>query len=136
MLTAHSARWSLWPFSVITVFTVVSDVTAVDSGSKLKVSGTSLGLMLAVVMLGGGPAAVIALLTLFVSWVCRPSRGARHELRNDAVVFAWFLLITGFFFRAAVDLTNVGPHDPGLLPVDVRRFRPGACPQLRRDRGL
>jgi diguanylate cyclase (GGDEF)-like protein len=112
-LTAHSMRWSLLPLSVITVFTVVSDITAVDSGSKLKISGTSLGLMLAVVLLGGGPAAMIALLTLLVSWVCRPSRGAAHFLLNDAAVFAWILLVTGFAFHAAVDVTGLGPHDAG-----------------------
>ena len=83
-LTAHSMRWSLLPLSVITVFTVVSDITAVDSGSKLKVSGTSLGLMLAIVLLGGGPAAMIALLTLLVSWASFDVRKSTWLVRSLA----------------------------------------------------
>src|SRR6185312_481117 len=111
--TAHSERWHLWPLLVISVFAIVSDLTAVDSGSKLKVSGTSLGLMLAVVLLGGGPAAVVALSTLLVSWVFRSSRGAPHLLGTDAVVYSWLLLIAGFFFPAAIHVLRVGPHDAG-----------------------
>src|SRR5262245_3286823 len=66
ILTVPSAHWSLWPLVVITVFTVLSDITAVDTGGNLNVSGTSLGLMLAVTLLGGGPAAAIAMLVLIV----------------------------------------------------------------------
>src|SRR5690242_1813534 len=69
VLTAHSARWSPLPLAVIAVFAIVSDLTSIDTGStKLRVSGTALGLMLALVLFGAGPAAVIGLLTLLVGW--------------------------------------------------------------------
>ena len=138
VLTAPSARWSPWPLAVIAVFTVVSDVTAVDSGSKLKVSGTSLGLMLAVVLLGGGPAAVIALVTLLVGWVVQAGpRCAAHVLRNDAAVFAWFLLITGFFFHAAVRPdADVMPHEPGTTSWHSLAFVLSLVAQLPRHRRL
>src|SRR6476646_6719663 len=83
VLTVPSAHWSLWPLLVIAVFTVLSDITAVDTGSNLNVSGTSLGLMLALTILGGGPAAAIALLVLIVSWSLRSSRRALHLHVND-----------------------------------------------------
>src|SRR5262245_38479427 len=63
-VTAPAAHWKPWSLVVIAVFTVVSDLTAVESGSKLKVSGTSLGLMLAVVLLGAAPASVLGAVTI------------------------------------------------------------------------
>src|SRR5690349_4875421 len=94
-LAAPAAHWKPWPLVVIGVFTIVSDLTAVESGSKLKVSGTSLGLMLAVVLLGAAPAALVGAVTIFVSWSCRSDRGPLHCLGSDVAIYAWMLLITG-----------------------------------------
>ena len=45
---------------VIAALTVASDLTTLDAGlARLKVSGAAPGLMLAIVVLGGGPAALI-----------------------------------------------------------------------------
>jgi diguanylate cyclase (GGDEF)-like protein len=112
-VTAPAAHWAPWPLLVITLFTVVSDVTAVESGSKLKVSGTSLGLMLAVVILGAAPAAVIGGVTIVVSWVCRGDHGRGHFVRTDVAVFAWLLLITGLFFHAAANIAHLDPSVAG-----------------------
>ena len=113
VLTVPSAHWSLWPLLVIAVFTVLSDITAVDTGSNLNVSGTSLGLMLALTILGGGPASAIALLVLIVSWSLRSSRRALHLHVNDLVTYSWMLLLTGFAFQAIVEMTAVNTHDAG-----------------------
>jgi diguanylate cyclase (GGDEF)-like protein len=113
ILTVPSAHWSLWPLLVIAVFTVLSDITAVDTGTNLNVSGTSLGLMLALTILGGGPAAAIALLVLIVSWSLRSSRRALHLHVNDLVTYSWMLLITGIVFQAIVNMTDVNTHDAG-----------------------
>jgi len=113
ILTVPSAHWSLWPLLVIAVFTVLSDITAVDTGTNLNVSGTSLGLMLALTILGRGPAAAIALLVLIVSWSLRSSRRALHLHVNDLVTYSWMLLITGIVFRAIVNMTDVSTHDAG-----------------------
>ncbi|MGZ6966083.1 MAG: putative bifunctional diguanylate cyclase/phosphodiesterase, partial [Acidimicrobiia bacterium] len=78
--------------------------------------------MLAVVLLGGGPAAVVAISTLLVSWVFRSSRGAPHLLGTDAVVYSWLLLIAGFFFTAAIHVLQVGPHDAGYYLVVFATF--------------
>ena len=112
-VTAPAAHWAPWPLVVITLFTLVSDVTAVESGSKLKVSGTSLGLMLAVVILGAAPAAVIGGVTIVVSWVCRGDHGRGHFVRTDVAVFAWLLLITGLFFHAVANIAHLDPHVAG-----------------------
>ena len=108
--------------AVIAVFAVVSDITAVEAGSRVKVTGTALGLMLAMVLLGGGPAAVIALVTLLVSWMLRRPRPATHLFLSDAVVYAWTLLITGFFFHGMVGLARLSEHDAGFYLVTFVAF--------------
>ena len=57
VLNAGSARWNAGTFTVVAVFTVVSGLTYVETGStRLKVSGSFLGLMLAAVLLVLGAA--------------------------------------------------------------------------------
>ena len=109
-LTAGTARWSLSPLLVIAALTVVSDLTSVDTGSaKLKISGSFLGLMLASVLLGGAPAAVIGVLSILVGWL--RWREAGHYLLNNLATYAWFPLIGGLFFHATTRLAHVGSGD-------------------------
>src|ERR1700759_1182488 len=110
-ITAPAGNWNLVSMGVITVFATVSDLTAVESGhSRLKVSGTALGLMLAVILLGAAPAAVIGVVTLLVGWICRPNRSRVHLIGADLVIYAWLLLIIGLFFHGATGLLHVGPQ--------------------------
>ncbi len=107
-LTASGSRWSPAPLLVITGFTLISALTPVHTGStKLQVSGVLLGLMLAMVLLGGAPAAAMGTVTMAVGWLRR--REAAHYLLSNLVTYAWFPLIGGLFFHAAVGITGVGP---------------------------
>src|SRR5436305_10078905 len=106
-ITAGSARW--WPawLAVIAVMSVVSDLTGVESGvAKLKVSGSFLGIVLAAVLLGGGPAAFVGILTISIGWF--RFREAPHYLLNNVVAFTWFPLISGLAFHAAVNGLHIG----------------------------
>src|SRR5436190_435979 len=59
VLTAGSADWSRWPVLLLGSFAAISGLASVDAGSsKLKISGMLLGIVLAAVLLGGGPAAL------------------------------------------------------------------------------
>jgi diguanylate cyclase (GGDEF)-like protein len=108
VLTAGSDRWSLWPLTVIVVFTVIGDLTSVEAFSpKLKVSGSFLGIMLAAVLLGSGPAALVGTASIAAGWL--RWREAPHYLRNNLVTFIWFPVIGGVFFHTAVGLAGVGP---------------------------
>ena len=108
--TAGTAHWRAGPLAVITVFTVVSGLTYVQTGAtRLKVSGSFLGLMLAAVLLGGPPAALIGMVTIGAVWF--RSREAPHYLRNNLVTYTWFALIGGLFFYAAVHMAHVGTGD-------------------------
>jgi diguanylate cyclase (GGDEF)-like protein len=111
VLTAGSYRWSLGPLIVVTLLTVVSDLSSVETGStKLKLSGSFLGIMLAAVILGAGPAALVAVLSIAVGWW--RSREAPGYLRNNLATFMWFPLISGSAFRAATRWFGLGPLKP------------------------
>ena len=67
--TRPSANWDLALFAVLLAFSVFSYLTAVDTESKVKVSGTFLALVLAMVFLGGTPAALIGVVAMLVGWL-------------------------------------------------------------------
>jgi diguanylate cyclase (GGDEF)-like protein len=104
--TAGTYRWTLSTLSVITVMAIVSDLTSVDTESaKVKVSGSFLGIMLAAVLLGGGPGALVGVLVISVGWF--RWRDSPHALRNNLATYAWFPLLSGLFFKASLDLLHV-----------------------------
>jgi diguanylate cyclase (GGDEF)-like protein len=103
-LTSNSYRWDFWPMAIITAFTIISELTSVEAGHKFKISGSGLGLMLAAVLLGGGPAAAVGVLSIAFTWFKTHER--LHYLRNNLAAFAWYPLLTGAFFHAMVGLTG------------------------------
>ncbi len=112
VLTAALYRWDTWAMVVIAAFTVVSELTSIVTGpARLRVSGTGLGLLLAAVLLGGGPAAVIGVVSIVVGWLS--SRESANAFRNNLATFAWYPLITGLFFLGAVNATGTGEHELG-----------------------
>ncbi|MFL5832223.1 MAG: putative bifunctional diguanylate cyclase/phosphodiesterase [Solirubrobacteraceae bacterium] len=108
IVTAPSARWNLPEILVISALTAISDLTSVATGAgKLKVSGSFLGLMLAAVLLGGPPAALIGVLTIGIGWV--RWREDWHFLLNNLATYAWFPLIGGWTFQLVSSAANMTP---------------------------
>ncbi len=106
--TAQLDNWQLVELGVLAAFAAASDLMAVDSGStRMSISGSFLAIVLAAVLLGGGPAAVVGVLAISVGWL--RSREPADQLRNNLVTFAWFPLLVGLFFHAAVRIAAVGP---------------------------
>jgi diguanylate cyclase (GGDEF)-like protein len=121
VITAPTAHWLPGRLLVIAVLAVGSDLTAVASGSyRLRVSGSFFGIMLAAVLLGGGPAAVVGVLSIAFGWL--RTREAAHYLRNNLLTFAWFPLLSGLAFQAAVHATDAGQHDPGYYLLVFAAF--------------
>jgi diguanylate cyclase (GGDEF)-like protein len=109
-LTAGMADWSVGRLVTITLFTVVSGLMYVQSGSsRLKLSGSFLGLMLAAVTMGGGPAALVGMLTIIAVWF--RSREAGHYFRNNFVTYALFPLSAGLIFRFTVRAAHLDAND-------------------------
>jgi diguanylate cyclase (GGDEF)-like protein len=119
--TAGRADWDWKTLAVIAVLTIVSDLTSVETGSaKLKVSGCLLGLILAAVLLGGAPAAIIGVLTIAIGWF--RWREAPHYLINNLATYAWFPLLAGLFFHAATAVAHVGPQAFGYYLLVFAAF--------------
>jgi hypothetical protein len=76
-----AADWDLPLFFILLGFSVFSDLTAISTTSKVKISGSFLALVLAMVFLGGTPAAVIGVLTILAGWL--RWRDAGHYLLNN-----------------------------------------------------
>ena len=108
-LAGPDADWNLGLFFVLLVFSVLSDVTAADTSSNVKISGSFLSLVLAMVFLGGAPAAVIGIVTILVGWF--RWRDPSYFLLNNILAYAWFPLIGGIAFDAAHEGTGVGHKD-------------------------
>ena len=98
------AHWDIALFIALLLFSVVSDVTASDTSSSVKISGSFLSLVLAMVFLGGPPAAVIGVTTMIVGWL--RWRDEPHFLLNNLVAYAWFPLAGGLAFDAARHATG------------------------------
>jgi diguanylate cyclase (GGDEF)-like protein len=115
-LTAGSTQWHLTQLLVVSVFAVASDLTAVETHAvKVRISGSFLGIMLAAVLLGGGPAALVGLLTIAIGRL--RTREAAHYFRNNLATFAWAPLLSGLCFHTTVHALHLGTRDLGYYLV-------------------
>jgi putative nucleotidyltransferase with HDIG domain len=110
ILTAHSGDWDPALFGILLGFSVFSDLTAISTSSKVKISGSFLALVLAMVFLGGALAALLGVITILVGWL--RWRDAPHDLLNNLATYATFPLIGGLAFSAVVDRAEVTQEDP------------------------
>ena len=115
-LTAEAANWDIVLLLTLLAFSVGSDLGAVETRGGVKISGSLLALILAMVFMGGTPAAVIGLVTISVGWV--RWRDKFTDLLINLVTYAWFPLIGGLSFHAAIDATGLTADD-GLFYVLV-----------------
>ena len=116
VLTAPGANWDLILLLTLLAFSVTSDLGAVETRVGAKISGSLLALILAMVFMGGPPAAVIGVVTITFGWV--RWRDNWRDLLINLVTYAWFPLIGGWAFAAARDATGLTPDD-GLFYVMV-----------------
>ena len=63
------ANWDIVLLLTLLAFSVGSDLGAVETRGGVKISGSLLALILAMVFMGGTPAAVIGLVTISVGWL-------------------------------------------------------------------
>jgi putative nucleotidyltransferase with HDIG domain len=109
---APLANWDLGLLAVLLAFSIFSDLTAVRAESKLLISGSFLALVIAMVFLGGAPAALIGVATILAGWL--RWRDDWHYLLNNVVTYAIFPLIGGILFKEVIDLTGLTDSDPAF----------------------
>jgi putative nucleotidyltransferase with HDIG domain len=112
---AGSANWDIPLFASLLAFAVVSDLLAIDTTAnpsanhRLLMSGSFIALVLAMVLLGGAPAALIGVTTMVVGHL---RWGERRDLfLNNLVAYAWFPLLGGLLFDAVAP----SPDDAALF---------------------
>jgi putative nucleotidyltransferase with HDIG domain len=109
---APECNWDLDLFVVLLAFSVFSDLTAVATESKVKVSGSFLALVVAMVFLGGTPAALIGVGTIFTGWL--RWRDDWHYLLNNVLTYAVFPLVGGVAFHGGVSALGLTAADPSF----------------------
>jgi diguanylate cyclase (GGDEF)-like protein len=119
-----TSSWNHWHASLlvpIAVLAVLGELTSVDVETKrVRLSGTLLALMLAAVLLGGGPAAIVAVLAVAVGWL--KCRERWHFLIANIVVYAGFSFLCGLFFHWITHLLRVGPDDAAYYALVFPAF--------------
>jgi putative nucleotidyltransferase with HDIG domain len=110
---APDANWDLPLLGVLLLFSIVSDLTAVDTHLKVKISGSFLALVLAIVFLGGTPAAVVGVTTIGIGWF--RWRDAPHYFLNNLLTYAVFPLAGGIVFQALVTATGFDAGDASFF---------------------
>jgi diguanylate cyclase (GGDEF)-like protein len=119
--TAGMYAWTFSTFGIIAAMTIVSDLISVNSdAANVNISGSFLGIMLAAILLGGGPAALVGVLTISVAWF--RWREAPHSLANNLATFAWFPLLSGLFFHAAVHGSHTSQSTPSYYLLVFATF--------------
>ena len=91
--------WDLGLLATLTTLSVISDLIAIETRvRRVAVSASFLTIVIGAVFLGGGPAAVMGVVTIAVGWI-RHRYPPDHLLIN-LVTYAWFPLLAGLTFSA------------------------------------
>jgi putative nucleotidyltransferase with HDIG domain len=103
------ADWELPLFFTLLAFSTISDLRAIETNSSIKISGSFLALVLAMVFLGGTPAAIIGVTTILVGWL--RSRDELQHLLINLTTYSWFPLLGGIFFATVENTTGLDGAD-------------------------
>jgi len=93
----------------------------VTTESRLKISGSFLALVVAMVFLGGTPAAVIGVVTILAGWL--RWRDQAHYLINNILTYAVFPLAGGIAFHEVTDALGVTASDPSFYLLVFALFQ-------------
>jgi diguanylate cyclase (GGDEF)-like protein len=118
--TSWVNNWSWLLFAVVALFAILGDLTEVETGPKLRVSGSFLGLVVAATVLGPGPGAVLGAISITVSWIRH--REAPHYFLNNLIAYTAFPLAAGIFCHEAVRLGHLGPDHVGYYLLVFAAF--------------
>jgi putative nucleotidyltransferase with HDIG domain len=116
-----SADWNLPLFAILLGFSVFSDVTAIETESRLKISGSFLALVLAMVLLGGTPAALIGVAGILAGWLLR-FREPFHDLLVNLLTYMTFPLVVGVAFRETIAHTQIASSEPAFYVLVFGAF--------------
>lgn len=107
-LAAPDVRWDWGLQTILIAFAVGSELVAVETRStKLKLSGSFASIVVAMVLLGGDGALIVAVATASIGWL--RWREAGHYFRNNLISYATYAFVTGMLFQFVVAELAVRP---------------------------
>jgi putative nucleotidyltransferase with HDIG domain len=110
VLTSPEANWNLLTLAMLLALAIASDLMAASiRSSTLKVSGSFLAIVVAMVLLGGAPAAVVGVLTIVAGWL--KWREKPHFLLANLASYAAFPLACGLLFHVVRDRYGLDSGD-------------------------
>lgn len=109
---APEGNWDLVLLGVLMAFSIFSDLTAVRVESALDISGSFLALVVAMVFLGGTPAALIGVVTILVGWL--RWRTEWQRLLDNVLVYTVFPLAGGIAFHHMIEVTGQTTSEPSF----------------------
>jgi putative nucleotidyltransferase with HDIG domain len=107
---APYANWDMGLLAILLGFSVLSDVMSIETESRIKVSGNFLALVLALVFLGGTPAALIGVISIIAGWL--RFREKWNDFAVNLVTYITFPVVVGTAFHEVVDRTGITASDP------------------------
>ena len=120
---APNANWDWALFGTLLGFSAFSDIMSIETESRLKVSGSFLALVLAIVFLGGTPAALIGIFAILVGWL--RFRESLPDLLVNALAFMAVPLLLGVAFHEVVSRAGIGTADPAFYVLVFGAFASG-----------
>jgi putative nucleotidyltransferase with HDIG domain len=114
-------NWDLPLLATLTALSIVSDLIAIETrASRVIVSASLMTIVLAAVLLGGPPAALMGAVTILAGWV--KHRYERQYLLLNLVTYTWFPLIAGLFFSHLARATGSDDGSFGWYLLIVATF--------------
>ena len=120
VLTAGTANWDMALLGILLAFAIFTDLTAVTTTSKVRLSGSFLPIVVAMVLLGGPPAALIGSIVITIDWLT--DRKALHLFINNLLTYTAFPLITGLAFHWVVTAGGISESDAGFYALVFGAF--------------
>jgi putative nucleotidyltransferase with HDIG domain len=117
---APAANWDLALFGILLGFSTFSDITSIETESRLKISGNFLALVLAMVFLGGTPAALIGVISLLAGWL--RFRESWNDLLVNLLTYMTFPLVVGIAFHEVLNETGITGEEPAFYVLVFGAF--------------
>ncbi len=133
-LADPNADWDIGLFAILLGFSIFSDVTSIEMESRLKISGSFLAIVLAMVFLGCTPAALIGVISIVAGSI--RFREKWNDFFFNLLTYITFPVIVGTAFHEIVECDRDHAFRPDLLLPGLRRLPGRAGAQLFDDRRL
>ncbi len=121
VLTNQYSNWDFGVLAVLAISAVLSELTAITlPNGKLGISANFLALVLAMVLLGGAPAAAIGFVMIAATW---PRwREPFPTFLSNLASFAWYALLAGLAFQVAISQLGLSSSDPAYYLLVFATF--------------